>query len=192
MAKKTIILAVLSTVLLTIPINVKAAPVSEYSFVDIIGDVSETNYNRMMSNYCKIPENIRESYQLDGWRLSISTEHLEDTWFAGWNIPVASGYDEALKEIRVEDTKNGSNAVVHEIGHYVDGKLGYISNTEEWQDIWKQETTSKYGNSSPLEGFAEAFEQTIYHPATYKVRCPKSYEFIMYQTKNISSSDSTD
>lgn len=188
MAKKTIILAVLSTVLLTIPISVKAAPVSEYSFVDVIGDVSETNYNRMMSNYCKIPENIRESYQLDGWRLSISTEHLEDTWFAGWNIPVASGYDEALKEIRVEDTKNGSNAVAHEIGHYVDGKLGYISNTEEWQDIWKQETTSKYGNSSPLEGFAEAFEQTIYHPATYKKKCPMSYQFIIDQSQKISSS----
>lgn len=191
MFKKTIILTVLSALLITTPISVKAAAVSEYSFVDVIGEVSETNYNRLMKNYCKIPENVREAYQLDGWRLSISTEHLEDTWFAGWGYSaIASGYDDSIKEIRVEDTKNGTNAVAHEIGHYVDGKLGYISNTDEWQDIWKQEITSKYGKISPLEGFAEAFEQTIYNPVTYKKKCPQSYQFILNCIGGISTDSS--
>ena len=187
---KSFITTVLSVLLLTIPINAQAATVSEYSFVDVIGEVSETNYNKLMENYCKIPGNVREAYQLDGWRLSISTEHLEDTWFAGWGYSaIASGYDDSIKEIRVEDTKNGANAVVHEIGHYVDGKLGYISDTEEWQNIWKQETTSKYGNSSPLEGFAEAFEQTVYNSTTYKKKCPQSYQFILNCMNGISSEE---
>ena len=186
--RKKIILSILTAGLLLIsfPSEAEAAATSQYSFVDVIGDVSETNYSRMMTNYCKIPENVREAYQLDGWRLSISTEHLEDTWFAGWGYSaIAGGYDSAVKEIRVEDTKNGANAVVHEIGHYVDGKLGYISGTEEWKTIWETETTSHYGTTNVLEGFAEAFKQSICNPQIYSTRCPQSYRFIMEHMENI-------
>lgn len=192
MGKKTI-LSILTAGLLLTSFPSEAAATSEYSFVDVIGDVSETNYNWMMANYCKIPENVREAYQLDGWCLSISTEHLEDTWFAGWGYSaIASGYDSAIKEIRVEDTKNGSNAVVHEIGHYVDGKLGYISGTEEWKNIWEKETTSRYGATSALEGFAEAFEQSIYNPKSYSKKCPQSYQFITQHMELITPENSTD
>ena len=192
MGKKTI-LSILTAGLLLTSFPSEAATTSEYSFVDVIGDVSEVNYNRMMTNYCKIPENVREAYQLDGWRLSISTEDLEDTWFAGWGYSaIASGYDSAIKEIRVEDTKNGSNAVVHEIGHYVDGKLGYISGTEEWKNIWEKEITSRYGVTSALEGFAEAFEQSIYNPKSYSKRCPQSYQFITEHMELITPENSTD
>ena len=65
MGKKTI-LSILTAGLLLTSFPSEAAATSEYSFVDVIGDVSETNYNRMMANYCKIPENVREAYQLDG------------------------------------------------------------------------------------------------------------------------------
>lgn len=189
---KKIILFILTAGLLLTSFPSEAAAMSQYSFVDVIGDVSETNYNRMMTNYCKIPENVRESYQLDGWHLSISTEHLEDTWFAGWGYSaIASGYDSTVKEIRVEDTKNGANAVVHEIGHYVDGKLGYISGTEEWKNIWETEITSHYGTTSALEGFAEAFEQSIYNPQSYSKRCPQSYQFITEHLNLITPENST-
>lgn len=190
---KKIILSILTAGLLLTSFLSEAAATSEYSFVDVIGDVSEVNYNRMMVNYCKIPENVREAYQSDGWRLSISTEHLEDTWFAGWGYSaIASGYDSAIEEIRVEDTKNGSNAVVHEIGHYVDGKLGYISGTEEWKNIWEKETTSRYGATSAPEGFAEAFEQSIYNPKSYSKRCPQSYQFITEHLSLITPENNTD
>lgn len=191
--KKKFILFILTAGLLLFSFPSEAAVMSQYSFVDVIGDVSEANYNRMMSNYCKIPENIREAYQLDGWHLSISTEHLEDTWFSGWEYSaIASGYDSAIKEIRVEDTKNGANAVAHEIGHYVDGKLGYISGTEEWKNIWETEITSRYGTTSTLEGFAEAFEHSIYNPKSYSRRCPKSYQFITEYMKQIEPENKTE
>lgn len=190
---KKIILSILTAGLLLTSFPSEAAVASQYSFVDVIGDVSETNYNRMMINYCKIPENVREAYQLDGWHLYISTEHLEDTWFAGCGYStIASGYDSAIEEICVEDTKNGSNAVVHEIGHYVDGKLGYISGTEEWKNIWEKEITSRYGVTSALEGFAEAFEQSIYNPKSYSKRCPQSYQFITEHMELITPENSTD
>lgn len=192
MGKKTI-LSILTAGLLLTSFPAEAATMSEYSFVDVIGDVSEANYNRMMTNYCEIPENVREAYQLDGWHLSISTEHLEDTWFAGWGYnAIASGYDSAIKEIRVENTKNGANAVAHEIGHYVDGKLGYISGTEEWKNIWEKETTSHYGATSAPEGFAEAFEQSIYNPKSYSKRCPQSYQFITEHLNLITPENNTD
>lgn len=190
---KKFVLSIFTAGLLLTSIPSEAAAASQYSFVDVIGDVSETNYNSMMTNYCKIPENVRDAYQLDGWHLSISTEHLEDTWFAGWGYgAIASGYDDSIKEIRLEDTQNGSNAVVHEIGHYVDGKLGYISGTEEWKNIWEKETTNRYGATSALEGFAEAFEQSIYNPKSYSKRCPQSYQFIMEHMNLITPENSTD
>lgn len=189
---KKIILSILTAGLLLTSFPSEAAATSQYSFADVIGGVSEANYNRMIANYCKIPENVRESYQLDGWHLSISTEHLEDTWFAGWGYSaIASGYDSVVKEIRVEDTKNGANAVAHEIGHYVDGKLSYISGTEEWKNIWETEITSQYGTTSALEGFAEAFEQSIYNPKSYSKRCPQSFQFITEHLNLITPENST-
>lgn len=68
--------------------------------------------------------------------------------------------------------------MVNEIGHYVDGKRGYISGTEEWSVIWETETTSRHGTMSALERFAEVFEQSIYNPKSYCKRCPQSYHFI--------------
>lgn len=51
---KKIILSILTAGLLLTSFPSEAATTSEYSFVDVIGDVSEVNYNRMMVNYCKI------------------------------------------------------------------------------------------------------------------------------------------
>lgn len=152
---------------------------NQLSFVNVIGDVPEYRYDAMVENYMLVPEIVRESFQLDGWTLSITTENLEDTWFRGWNVgSIASGIDSDLKEIRVESTKNGTSAVVHEMGHYVDWKLGTISSTFEWQNIWKHETVSKYGSTSSLEGFAEAFEQLYSNEESFKKNYPSSYEFI--------------
>ena len=179
---KKIITLLLTGILLmgnTMPVLAASAK-NELSFVQLIGDVSEKNYTKAIQNYCKIPENVRESFQLDGWTLSISTEHLEDTWFAGGGYSaIASGYDDGLKEIRLENTTNGANAVIHEMGHYVDGKLGYISNSEEWKEIWEKEYTTKYGSSSPLEGFAESFEYTFNYRTDYQKTHPLSYAYIM-------------
>lgn len=173
----TLLLIGLLSVVNAMPVMAKTAT-TDLDFVQIIGDVSDINYNRAITNYCKIPENVRESFQINGWTLSISTENLEDTWFAGMGYTaIASGYDSILKEIRLENTKNGSNAVIHEMGHYVDGQLGYISNTDEWKQIWTSEYTTEYGNTSPLEGFAESFEQTILHGASYAKTHPLSYTF---------------
>lgn len=180
MHKKIITILLTSTLLFgnILSVSAKSAK-NELGFVQLIGDVSQSKYDTAISNYCKIPENVRERFQLDGWTLTITTENLEDTWFAGWGIPVASGYDYLLKEIRLENTKNGVNAVVHEMGHFVDYKLGFISNSEDWQNIWKTEYTTKYGNSSSLEGFAESFEHTFMYGEKYKKTHPLSYVFIM-------------
>ena len=179
---KKIITLLLTGILLTgnVMTVMAASAKNELGFVQLIGNVSEKNYIKAITNYCKIPENVREAFQLDGWTLSISTENLEDTWFAGWGYSaVASGYDDSIKEIRLEDTKNGANAIIHEMGHYADGKLGYISNSEEWKEIWKKEYTTKYGSSSTLEGFAEAFEHTFMYGTKYQKTHPLSYAFII-------------
>ncbi len=113
MRKKIITVLLTGTLLIgnTIPVMAASAK-NELSFVQLIGDVSSSNYTKALANYCKIPENVRESFQLDGWTLSITTERLEDTWFAGLGYSaIASGYDDSIKEIRLEDTKNGANAM---------------------------------------------------------------------------------
>lgn len=80
MRKKIITVLLTGTLLIgnTIPVMATSAK-NELSFVQLIGDVSSSNYTKTLTNYCKIPENVRESFQLDGWTLSITTERLEDT-----------------------------------------------------------------------------------------------------------------
>ena len=107
MRKKIITVLLTGTLLIgnTIPVMAASAK-NELSFVQLIGDVSSSNYTKALTNYCKIPENVRESFQLDGWTLSITTERLEDTWFAGWGYSaIASGYDDSIKEIRLKIQK---------------------------------------------------------------------------------------
>lgn len=185
---KRVVIGLLGVVL---GLNIRVyASENQLGFVNVIGDVPEYRYDAMIENYMLVPESIRESFQLDGWTLSITTENLEDTWFRGWNVDsIASGIDSDLKEIRVESTRNGTSAVVHEMGHYVDWKLGNISSTYEWKNIWKQETVSKYGSTSSLEGFAEAFEQLYYNEDSFKKNYPSSYEFIKSHIGEICSID---
>ena len=49
--------------------------------------------------------------------------------------------------------------VYHEIGHIIDKELGWVSETEEFAEIYKKEckNTRKYAQSSPQEFFADAY-----------------------------------
>lgn len=85
-------------------------------------------------------------------------------------------------EIWIEDSRNGSNAIIHEVGHYVACSNETLSwdATSEWYDIWEEESNkiSKYAGTNAMEGFAEAFDQCILDPESFQKRCPKSYIYI--------------
>jgi len=158
--------------------SIAARTETDYSFVFFDGDISTQNYQKTMANYCVIPLNVRENFQLAGWKIIITDEQLEDTWFPGVKY-VNAGSSLGLKEIRLEDTKKGANAVVHEVGHYVYWNLD-LDTQNTWNAIWEKESSSisKYAQSNIWEGFAEAFYLT-WTDADFSERCPESYNYVV-------------
>lgn len=67
--------------MLLIPVQTVHAQIT---FVDCIGDISQESFDSMLSWYCMIPLNVRENFQIAGWRIVLTTETFEDTyeWYA--------------------------------------------------------------------------------------------------------------
>lgn len=78
-------------------------------------------------------------------------------------------------------------SVVHEIGHALDDYLGFVSTSNEFQEIYETEKNdfkvtgfTSYGHhkSNAMEYFAEAFQMYVYDAGTLQSSAPKTYEFI--------------
>lgn len=162
------------------PLTAFAGAETTLDFVNLDGNISVKNYNRMINNYCMIPLNVRENFQLSGWVITITDTRLEDTWYAGTSLSICAASALDLKEVRLEDSKNGTNAVIHEVGHFVDWKLKIASN-EEWLRIYGEEggNISSYASTSPSEGFTEAFELSFKDTKKFKKRCPQAYAYVI-------------
>lgn len=160
----------------------KEAPVyasTDYTFVYLNGNILKQYYDLAISRYMLIPENVRKKLQESGWKLTLTTEQLEDTWFSHLkNILVCAGTHEGLCEIRLENSQNGAKAVVHEMGHFVQTFMTQDDFTE-WENIYAAENgnMTKYAKSSSWEAFAECFEELYVNPRAIS-DCPMAKDFI--------------
>lgn len=180
------------SLVLCVPFVSMARTTSELSFVTIVGNISEKRYSQAISNYCKVPENVRENFQLSGWTLTVTTEELEDTMFSYLSgVSICAGIDTEKSYIILESTYNGTRAVVHEMGHYVDFALSNISSTDDWYSIYIEESSgiSAYATTSPSECFAEAYDLTYRSPKEFKKSSPKAYKFCLDASSQLKGVD---
>jgi len=185
------VLLTLITLLMVLATNVptySGIPKTYYDFIIVGDEVSMKNYCRALNMYFKIPENIRECFEESGWKIVISDEQLEDTWFQDKDFSTVAGASYNKKEVRLENSLEGANGIIHEIGHFVYWQLSYKSFLDTWEVVWKKEVSniSYYAQTSPCEGFAEAFERT-WTDKSFKEICPESYAFVLSACQKISS-----
>ncbi len=184
-AKKILSIILISFLFINLSIPSFARTQSDFSFIDLEGDIQEVYYQRMLRNYCKIPLNVRENFQLAGWKILITTTELETTMFKNYNITnVCAGIDPAQNLIALECSTHGVDAVVHEVGHFVYYLVG-VDKMQNWNEIYKQEAgfISEYAKTSPNECFAEAYYISYMYPDIAKRDFPLAYQYCI----NISS-----
>ena len=73
-------------------------------------------------------------------------------------------------------------ALTHEFGHYIDMKLGDISKTDEFYDIYLRESYSapieQYCKSTPQEYFAESYAEYVADAGELYNSCPDTFLYI--------------
>lgn len=156
---------------------------SEYDFIVIKGNVTEEQYEKLLTNYCAIPLNVREHFQMSEYQIVLTTERLEDTLFAGMGYgAVCAAYapDLEIPSLVFENNKNGMNAVAHEMGHYVHFNLSWDL-FKEWNHLYKDEydnMPTKYSKTDVFEGFAECYKLFVMNPSRLKECSENLYEYM--------------
>lgn len=158
------------------------------SFVEIIG-VSYDYADKVLSNYYRIPEIIRNKFEEFGGVLSITNENLGAKFFndASMNIVAVTDYKGSSKECSINIGTKDSTAVLHEAGHFLDYYTGFTSDIDSYKAIWGSEleafksfhSTNEANTNTPHEYFAESFQVYIESPEELKEKCPQSYDYII-------------
>lgn len=158
------------------------------NFVEVIG-VSEDYVDKVLSNYYRIPEIVRNKFEDFGGVLSITNENLGEKFFNDSNkrIVAVTSYKGSSKECSINIGTKDSTAVLHEMGHFVDYVCGYLSETEEYKSIWGSEVeafksfhyTADENTNTANEYFAESFQVYIESPSELQKNCPQSYDYII-------------
>lgn len=137
-----------------------------------------------------IPDFIKQEFKNDNSKLIITDENLGLRFYNDADLKVlgvTSFYPSRNNcEIYISSDKRAHYSVVHEIGHYIDGKLQFPSSSDEFKEIWGSEksfisifhSTNIDNVTTQSEYFAESFYLYLMDSDNLKKYCPLTYSFI--------------
>lgn len=166
--------------------NTKPEPVQQYSgVIQKVGNVKDSVLKSMDSYFYKIPENVRNSFIDNGWKIYATDEHLGRKFF-NVDSSILAVTTDGEDAIYLHNREKAAEALVHEFGHYIDFVSGYVSYGSEFREIFLAEadafravhSTHANNTNTPMEYFAECYQEIILHPDKIKNNCPRTYEFI--------------
>lgn len=172
---------IVAIVLIMVVLFMQSTPVFAFEkvdFVELDGEITASDYLTMIGYYSKIPLTIRENYQLSGWKIILTDQEIEESYYPQFShMKICAVFDSGAKSIYLENKSNGWRAVVHEIGHYIDSGYAYpyqYSEEEEWKKIWLANQLS----NNKQEDFADAFSDYILKPDKMKKASLETYEYV--------------
>jgi len=135
--------------------------------------------------YEVVPTNIREAFVEDGWVIKAEPIDLGEKYFEG-ELEVLAATAFAEQTIYIDTSRDSDSSIIHEMGHFLDYKLGFISSTKEFKFIYELELdkfrelskTHKHNTGTVLEYYAEAFQEILLEPERMLSDCPYTYGFI--------------
>lgn len=166
--------------------NTKPEPAQPYSgIIQKVGNVKDSVLKSMDSYFYKIPENVRNSFINNGWKVYATDEHLGRKFF-GIDSSILAVTTDGEDAIYLHNREKAAEALVHEFGHYIDFISGYVSYGSEFREIFLAEadafravhSTHANNTNTPMEYFAECYQEIVLHPDKVKNNCPRTYEFI--------------
>lgn len=132
-----------------------------------------------------IPAHLQDAFVQDGWSVYVTNINIGQTYYPGQfdMVMATTNYEE--HRILIEDRMDAVyESPIHEMGHWFDLYLGFVSNTEFFQEIYNAESASfirAYGTDcvrDEMEFFAEGFWYYIVNPSTLKSVSPQLYYFL--------------
>jgi hypothetical protein len=165
-------------------------PVNYVGYWYYIGAVKTDYIESVIDSWCKVPYTIRLSFSRDGSKIYITDEHLGLKFHNNNDSSIlgVTSFDTTKLncEIFISSSDVSTEAIIHEAGHYFDGKLNNISLSDDFEDIWTQEylnlivfDSNDIANmNTSSEYFAEAFLQYCKNANLLKLYCPQTYRFL--------------
>lgn len=172
------------SLLLLLTANLVLAPPREVKAQEVV-----STQDILLNEWSYVPKEIIESFIEDGWQVQLvdncDSLYGDELGFLG----IQAVTDSRLKTIFINDSANAiKSSLIHEVGHYVDWKLNFVSQTTEFNRVYDCERKSFkcttqgnsqcYATSTPMEYFAEAFQQVIHKDSGLPYGCPNTYGFV--------------
>ena len=140
------------------------------------------DYMKLMGTVnTQIPTKVGNAMKADGLKVVLNP-----------NLSYDGVYSASRNSIEMKN--NVDYGFMHEIGHYVDRKTGYVSGSTEFKNIFNSEKSKykgfysdwnldsgNYARTSTSDYFAECFRDYYFSAnsrSKLKANCPKSYSFI--------------
>lgn len=154
------------------------------------GTASKQLVNLVGSFYLLIPENVRNSFESNGYMVVVTSENFGEKY--GYNKSILALFDSEIKTVYIDDRLKACKSILHEMGHYIDNSCNFKSLQEEFNLIWLKELNSfksiadthQDNYSTSIEYFAEAFSYCITDAKLMKKNCPETYWYIMNLVSN--------
>lgn len=143
--------------------------------IECDGEISNSLLNYAYNYLYMVPENIRNDFNRQGWKIVITDKSLSDELDIGYEISGATIPKD--KTIMIYGSQSCIRyALVHEIGHYIDYRSNFISKTADFKNLYLQhgnemlDYNSNYIQAafSEEEYFAELYRAAII--GDYKLR----------------------
>lgn len=149
------------------------------------GDIDSSVKLKACQVWSSVPNRIRADFLNYGWNIVVTDENLSDKYEMDYNVVGCTVQAEKTIYI-VNDTRAIDKALLHEIGHYIDLRSDYSSQSVEFSNIYLAESaklfevnkTDDYAQTSEEEYFAEAFQQIIKRPDMISIQTPNTFNYI--------------
>lgn len=144
---------------------------------------AEQSYVVLQEMLAYVPDNITRKFYAEHWGFSLTADNLSDRFFGGAYAYVRAVTEKEKKTIWMAQNDEAiRQSAVHELGHYVDMSLDWAHEKDDFIAIFRSEkyafNGSAQSSSSPVEFFAEAFQETILHPESVQQNAPQTYAYM--------------
>lgn len=149
------------------------------------GDIDSSVKLKACQVWSSVPNRIRADFLNYGWNIIVTDENLSEKYEMDCNVVGCTVQAEKTIYI-VNDSRAIDKALLHEMGHYIDLRSDYSSQSVEFSNIYLAESTKlfevnktdDYAQTSEEEYFAEAFQQIIKRPDMISIQTPNTFNYI--------------
>ena len=156
--------------------------------IDSNGYVDKDYFESVVDYYNMVPANVRNAFVNDGWHVMVTTDSIYVEGITDTVVAVTM-----FQEKMIYMSTLDAESIIHEMGHYVDGRNDFVSTTLDSRTyasdlngfMQLDGATHVHNYSTTPEYFAECFYLYVTQPDNLKSYCPGTYDFIVESVNNI-------